>query len=469
MRQLRPVPAANDLGMTIRARDSGAASAPLSLIGARDDPEGGGHKRATAILWTLAVTETVSWGVLYYAFAVFQVPMRAELGFSTAETAGAFALMVLVTGLAGVPAGRWLDRHGARALMTAGSLAAVLLVAAWSQVHTLVGLYGVFAGMGLASAAVLYEPAFAVVVRWFTTDRARALLTVTVVAGLASTVFMPASDALITALGWRHALLVLAGVLAVTTVAPHALVLRPSPDFDHVPRIEPARRDESMRATARWALRDPLFGWLTLAFAANTLAVVVVAVHLVPFLREHGHSSAFAATAAGALGALSVTGRLVLTGATRRWSTAGVTSMAFAVQAAAVLALLTSGRSTVGAVLFVVLFGLGFGVGTIARPALLADAYGTSRYATLSALAVVAFTAVKTVGPFAAGLALTATGSWTPVLLGLLVTTLVASVAVARAGRLLAHLSQRAADPTSTAETGADQDQRMSIWRSKVT
>lgn len=62
------------------------------------------------------------------------------------------------------------------------------------------------------------------------------------------------------------------------------------------------------------------------------------------------------------------------------------------------------------------LFGLGFGVGTIARPALLADAYATTDYATLSALLGVAVTAAKTAGPVTAGLVRTATGSYLPVL-----------------------------------------------------
>jgi MFS family permease len=120
-------------------------------------------------------------------------------------------------------------------------------------------------------------------------------------------------------------------------------------------------------------------------------------------------------------------------------------------------------------VVFVVLFGLGFGVGTIARPALLADAYGTTQFGTLSALAMVAFTTAKTAGPFAAGLLLTATGSWTPVLLGLLVATVLAAAAVAHAGRLLRHRTQRTVGRLSTVEAGAGQGQRMSIWRSKVT
>ena len=84
-----------------------------------------------------------------------------------------------------------------------------------------------------------------------------------------------------------------------------------------------------------------------------------------------------------------------------------VTAVAFAVQGVAVVVLLAAGSSAAGAVAFVLLFGLGFGVGTIARPALLAEAFGTASYATLSALGGVAFTAAKTVGPFAAGVALT--------------------------------------------------------------
>lgn len=415
----------------------------------RPDAAGPGAPRrfyGWRIVTALAVTETVSWGILYYAFAVFQVPMRAELGFSAATVSGAFSLAVLLTGLAAVPVGRWLDRHGARALMTAGSIAAVLLVLAWSRVHTVTGFYVVFAGIGLVSAAVLYEPAFAVVVRWFATQRSRALLAMTVVAGFASTIFLPASNALIAALGWRHALVALAGLLAVTTVAPHALVLRRDPSDlglhpDGAPTSRPTPgsdrgRSSSLRATAATAVRDRRFWWLTIAFAANTFAVIVVAVELVPLLREHGHSAAFAATATGALGALSVTGRLVVTGAARRWPVGVVTSAAFGLQAAAAVLLLATGSTVAGAVGFVLLFGLGFGVGTIARPAMLADAYGTGEYATLAALVGVALTAAKTAGPITAGLTRTTTGGFGVVLLAVAAAAALSAVAVARAGAL---------------------------------
>lgn len=411
------------------------------------------------IVAVLAVTETVSWGVLYYAFVVFQVPMGAELGLSSAQLSAAFSLAVLATGLAAVPVGRWLDIRRPRALMTTGSAVCALLVVGWSQVTSAAGLYLVMAGIGLARAAVLYDPAFAVVVRWFRTRRSSALLAVTVVAGFASTIALPASNALIGALGWRHALLVLAGVLAVTTVLPHWLVLRQDPadvgqhpdGADHPPTAaaeHPTAATGSWAVTARWAARESVFRWYAAAFAAQAATVIVVAVHLVPFLREQGHSATFAAAATGALGALSVSGRLVLTSVARRVPVAVMAAAMFAAQGAGVLVLLLAGAQTWAAVVFVFLFGLGFGVGTIARPALLAASFGTFGFATLAGLVTVVTTAATTLAPYAAGASRTVTGSYTPALLGVLVLSVGAALALARAAQLSAARDERK-EPTT--------------------
>jgi MFS family permease len=151
------------------------------------------------MVWALAVTETISYGVLYYAFAAFLVPMQQSLGYGQTILAGAFSLSVLLTGAGAVPAGAWLDRHGARALMTAGSLLAGGCVLLWSRAGGVLTLYLAFAGIGLAGAAVQYEPAFATVNAYFDIQRQNALLTLTMVAGLASTIFGPASALLIRA------------------------------------------------------------------------------------------------------------------------------------------------------------------------------------------------------------------------------------------------------------------------------
>src|SRR5437899_193498 len=218
-----------------------------------------------AVVAGLCVTETVSWGIIYYGFPVMLRPMEAELGFSRAEITGAFSAGLAVAALVGLPVGRWIDRHGARGLMTAGSVLATVLTVLWAWSHTLLALYAVWILMGFAMAAVLYEPAFAAIVGWFPArHRDRALLVVTIVAGFASTIFMPIEAWLLPRLGWRQSLLVLAGVLAVITIPIHALVLRrppPSPPSSGrsttaASRV-PSRSGPTARARSRpWAHRS---------------------------------------------------------------------------------------------------------------------------------------------------------------------------------------------------------------------
>src|SRR2546427_11415166 len=136
-------------------------------------------RRGLALVAGLAITETVSWGILYYAFAIFLTPIKEARGWTTIELTGAFSLALAVSALAAPVVGRWLDAHSPRALMTGGSVLGALLVFAWSRLDSLVELYLVFAGIGLAMAAVLYEPAFIGLTKWFRAGPRRAITPVT--------------------------------------------------------------------------------------------------------------------------------------------------------------------------------------------------------------------------------------------------------------------------------------------------
>ena len=105
----------------------------------------------------------------------------------------------------------------------------MVLLVAWSQVTSLVQFYVLWALIGLTMATVLYEPAFVVITAWFERKRTRAMMVVTLMAGLASTIFFPIEAWLIEQQGWRSALLTLAAFLAVTTILPQALLLRRGP------------------------------------------------------------------------------------------------------------------------------------------------------------------------------------------------------------------------------------------------
>ncbi|WP_232323975.1 MFS transporter [Catenuloplanes japonicus] len=396
-------------------------------------PAGGDrrHRKNKAMIAVLAITQTIGYGTLYYAFAVFLGPLAADLHTSATVVTGAFTASVLTSAALAIPVGRRLDRHGGRALMTGGSLLGVVLLVAFSGVQEVWQLYAVQIGIGVASAASLYEAAFAVIIAGVSAARrSAALLAVTVVAGFASTVFLPLAGWLTAAHGWRTALLVLAAVQAIT-VPLHALATpRRAPRTDKAAGGTGEPRPSS-RPVVRAALADRDFWLLALGFTAHTAAVSTFTVHVVAALVGWGHRPDFAAAVAGLIGVLSVAGRLITTGLQRRYRTASVTAAVFAVQAAAALTLPVVGALTAGAAGAVIGFGLGFGVATIAKPVLLAERYDTTRYATLAGIIVVPATLAKAVAPLAAAALYAATGGYTAVFTAVAVCCAVAATAIA--------------------------------------
>ncbi|HEY7032980.1 MAG TPA: MFS transporter [Thermomicrobiales bacterium] len=395
------------------------------------------------IAGTLAFTETVSWGILYYAFSVFLVPMRDEFGWSAAAVTGAYSLALLISGLAAPFVGRWLDRRGPRALMTAGSLLGALLVVAWSRVGDLTLYYLIWAGIGLAMAATLYEPAFATVTRWFERDRSRALLLVTVAAGFASTIALPLSGWLVDRFTWRTALLVLAAILAVATIPPHALLLRRRPeDLGLLPDGAAPRQDAAVDAQAVFsegvsvgdALRDPAFRWLTLAFFLETFSAIAVGVHLIPYLTERGDGARFAAAAAGLIGAAQVGARVLATVFGNRLSQVALTALVFALQAVA-LVVLMGWQTRAGVLSAVLLLGAGRGVVTLMRPGLVAEFYGRTHFGAISGMLALFLTGARALAPVGAGVAYTLAGSYDPVLWGMATVSALAALAMIRVGQ----------------------------------
>jgi predicted MFS family arabinose efflux permease len=391
----------------------------------------GWRSRGWAIVGALSVTETVSWGILYYAFAAFLVPMHEDLGFSTAQLTGAFSLALGVSAVAGLAVGRFLDRRSPRLLMTLASAAGAALVGAWSQADGLPAFYAIWVAIGLVMAAVLYEPAFTVLAKHFqdAAQRRRAMTAMTLVAALASFIFLPLSQALIDAHGWRDALLILAGVLAAVTVPLHAFVLRPAP-------AGARRHDAGPSMPAGQVLRSLAFWLLSAAFVLASLSTIAMTVFAIPFLLERGHSAAFAAFAVGLVGVSQIPGRLLFAPLAARLPRAEAAAGVFALIAIGVI-VVVSLHSTAAVIAGLVLLGMGNGMATLARATAIADLYGATAYGTIAGVAGGLTTAARAAGPFAAALYAAVVGYTT--LLWTLAALAVAAAALAhRAERTLA-------------------------------
>ena len=396
----------------------------------------------------LAVTETISWGILFYSFSVLLVPMEASLGATRGELSAAFSVAIVIRAIASPMAGIWADRHGVRSLMTTGSIVGVLVTLAWSSVTSAGQLTLVFVGMGVVMAMVLYEPAFVAVARWMRgSDRATAVLWITIAAGLASTIFLPLTAALTDLLGWRDALRWLALMLLLGTALPHALFLREPASPSAAPAPAPAAgpagpggagsadHDNPIErsVTAREALFDPVFWWMTLAFMCGRAPLVAIMTHLPALLVDRGESAALAAALTGSIGVLSVLGRILMTIATRWGSFAGLLAGVYAIQAGG-LVLIALVPTRLAVIAFVIAFGIGFGTTTIAKPVMVADRFGPLAYGTIAGYIAAVVTIGEAASPFAVGLARDTAGDYRTALL-VLAGVLLVGVYAARRSR----------------------------------
>ena len=383
------------------------------------------------IVAAVSITETVTWGIIYYGFPVFLRPMEQDLGASRVAITAAFSIGLGVAALAALPVGRWIDRHGGRALMTGGSCLATLPTLAWARVESLPALYAVWFLMGLAMAATLYEPAFAVVVSWFRQGRDRALLTVTLVAGFASTIFMPIEAWLLTRVGWRSALTLLAVVLAVVTIPIHALVLRRGATI-----ATPAAggtRAGVPGVTLREAAGTLVFWVLAVAFFLGNFSTAAVSVHLIPYLVDRGYTATLAAAIIGWMGAMQVPGRLLFAPISAwlgaRWMVASV----FFGQAVG-LAQLPYIVALGTALPFILVMGGSNGMSTLSRATSLAQIFGARHYGAISGAVALGANGARAVGPVGASLLLLGLGGYPSVFWTLAASLVLASLAVLIAG-----------------------------------
>ena len=357
------------------------------------------------MVWALAVSTTVAYGVLYYSFAVFVKPMELELRWNRAQTAGAFSLALIVAGLVAPILGRLVDKQGARLVTSLGAVLAALTVFLWSRVSSLEMLYLTWALLGFTMTATFYDPAFTVVAVWFRTGRSKAILVITLLAGLASTIFVPLSTFLLEQIGWRNGIAVLALIQLLTAPMlwlivrrhPHDLNLEP----DGVARESQINPPVAQGSESVHFWRSSVFWSLALGFALARMAVSVLAPHLVPLLRERGFSSVFAATIAGMVGVLQLGGRLIFVPMTNRVTLTILTAVTFALHGLGILLLTSSTELSVWA--FVILYGSTNGAITIARASLTAELFPTRVYGQVSGAISLVVSISTSLAPFLAG------------------------------------------------------------------
>lgn len=377
----------------------------------------------------LSLAQLITWGSVFYTFALLVAPLERELGLSRTQSSLAFSLALLTEGLLAYPVGRLIERGLERVVMSVGSLLVGLGLVWHSQIQSVAAFYAVWIVLGAGLAATLYAPAFAVLTRRFPTDFRRAIITLTFLGGLASTVFTPLSAWLIEQLGWRNALLCLAVLHFLVCLPIHVTVLRRA---GGARQLTPQR---PRKAALSPYLRSPAFLLLGVFVVLMMGVTAALPAHMVSLLRETGLQEAWVIAIPATLGVVQVLGRLLLYFFEQRLDVHMANRLIPCLIPLGLLALIVGAGYPAAALLFVLLFGLGNGMLTIVKGTAMAQYVSREHMASLNGALGVPLALARAGAPLLMGVLWTSEQGYSAGLWLLSVTSVVAVLALVLAQR----------------------------------
>ena len=360
------------------------------------------------------MAQLITWGSIFYGFALFMVPLEKALTMTRAQSSLGFSLMLLTEGLLAFFIGRWIDKGHERLIMTAGSVSAGVLIFIHSVISTMTQFYMVWTLLGVAMACTLYPPAFAVLTRRFPNQFRRAIIVLSFLGGLASTVFIPLVAWLIETLDWRQTMWVIA-ILQLCVCAPiHFVLLRGS---EEKTSSENKKWNDSNAAVHEktvviedanlsiWQfMRNPVFWQLSCFVVLLMAATSALPAHMVSLLRESGLGETWAIAVPASIGVIQVIGRLGLYLLEHRIDIHTSNRWVIVLIPLGLCALIFGHGEVVWCLIFVLLYGLGNGMLTIVKGTVMAEYVSKDHMGSLNGILGVPMALSRAAAPLLMGL-----------------------------------------------------------------
>jgi MFS family permease len=325
------------------------------MIPADDDPVIRHERSRPLVIAALGTSQTLAWASSYYLPAILADPIAADIGGSRAVVFAAFSMALLIAAFVGPSVGGAIDRRGGRNVLALSNLVLAAGLAALAAATGPVGLFGAWAVIGIGMALGLYDAGFATLTSLYGRQARGAITGITLFAGFASTVSWPVTSLLNDALGWRETCLVWAALNLVIGLPLNRLLPASATAAPH---------SESPEAGTSWKpYREMLL--LAFVFAAGWFVTGAMAAHLPRLIELAGATPAQAVATAALMGPAQVAARLAELVLLRRIHPLVSARIATALHPLGAGALLLLGPA--GAPLFVIMYGAGNGLLTIAR------------------------------------------------------------------------------------------------------
>jgi MFS family permease len=379
----------------------------------------------------LSATVMVGFGVILYGFSVYATDEAAGADFSKTALSLAYGGSVFAGGLLAIPVGRFADDHGVRIIVGLGAVLGFLGLASFSlatQSWQVVAAWWVL--LGPAQAMIYYEPAYVAIDQWSAPrDRARTLATITLIGGLAGIVFIPLTAGLVSALGWRPAVLLL-GILLLATGGSTALFALP-----HRRSGESSRRALAGPGSSTWGfIRDHQFLLYTVALMLMLLATQGVITHRLARFEEGGFPLNTVALLAAVASAMSLPGRWIAPRLADRYGANRVQAIIAVIVALSVV-LMVGGTSRWQMVAHFLLFGLAFGALLPMRAMVMGGWYSGPIYGRIMGTQWTAVVLVGASGPVIVAVVRDATGAYQASFVVLAALFMVSAGAIVASGR----------------------------------
>lgn len=355
---------------------------------------------------------TANVGFVVTSFGIFFKPVSADFGWTRAETAAAFSLSTIMSGLAGILAGKLGDRFSPRLMILfCGILqgASYLLLSQMTNLWQLYFYYGVLAGAGLANIV----PASTLVTRWFSRQRGR--MTGLALAGAAfSSVFAPyLATWLIDRYNWHISYVVIGGLCLVITAISAVFMFRAGqeepPSDKKLSRSGSQTTDKSQNFKAVFSSWP--FWCVALIYFCFHFSLGVIQVHIVPHATDLGISAVLAASVLTIANGANVVGSFSLGSINDNIGTFKSLIVGLIILVIGTI-LLSISNSFWLFCLFAIIFGFAWGgVGSL-RPVIVAELFGLRSHGILLGAILLIGLIGGTISPILTGYIFDVTGQY---------------------------------------------------------
>tara|TARA_Y100000590_G_scaffold462756_1_gene627712 strand:+ start:7608 stop:8849 length:1242 start_codon:yes stop_codon:yes gene_type:complete len=332
-------------------------------------------------------------GTYVLGLGVLFNPIRNEMIWGAAVTALAFSLRQFETGILSPVVGFLVDRFGARKMVFSGVFILGLGFLLLGQIQNLWQFYVAFLFLSIGPSVGYAQPLNATVVKWFTTNRVRAM-SLMWTGGAIGSLIVPVIAILVERSGWRWTTTV-CGLLVWFVGIPLASFIRNAPE-ESSSVADNAQGNESRKPTpnhdpeesygVRDAIRSRMFWTIGLAQASFSFcSSMALTVNLVPYLESLSIPRTQAASMVTVVMMAAGCMRIVLSIIGDKYHPKNVLALLYFLCTCGIL-ILSLAQNYWQAIPFAILYGLCHGGSTILIATFVSTLFGTRKFASISGI-----------------------------------------------------------------------------------